>query len=224
MKEKAWMSWSTGKDSAYALSLLLQDPKYDITGIFTTITDTFNRVSMHSVREELLEQQALNLGIPLHKIRIPFPCSNEFYEEKMRDLIKKSLTCGVMAMAFGDLFLEDIKKYRNKNFKGTGIKPLFPIWGLNTKALSRKMITSGFRAVITCIDEKKLDPEFSGRKYDKQFLNALPPSIDPCGENGEFHSFVYDCPMFSKAINISVGEKTSRDGFTFTDIVCLEKA
>lgn len=218
-KLKTWLSWSSGKDSAYALSILLKDPKYEVMGIFTTVTDNFNRVAMHSVREELLDAQAEKLGLPLYKIRIPYPCPNGTYETEMKKFIEKAKSKDVETFAFGDLFLEDIRSYRIKQLSTTGIEPVFPIWGLDTKDLSSKMIESGFKAVITCIDEKKLDSSFSGRNYNSDFLESLPSSIDPCGENGEFHSFVYNCPMFSKEIEINVGEKISRDGFTFTDVL-----
>ena len=222
-QQRVWFSWSTGKDSAYGLCRLLQDPGVEVTGIFTTITATFKRVSMHAVREKLLEEQANKLRLRLHKIHIPFPCSNEIYEGKMRELVVKAKANEVGAMAFGDLFLEDIRAYRIKNLKGTGIKPLFPVWGMDTSELARKMINEGFRAVITCIDEKKLAPDFSGMNFDSRFLDRLPPDIDPCGENGEFHSFIYDCPAFSNKIPVAIGEKTSRDGFTFTDILPAEQ-
>lgn len=219
MPIKVWLSWSSGKDSAYALSVLLKNPKYEVTGLFTTITDDYKRVSMHSVREVLLDAQAKNVGIPLHKIRIPAPCPNKIYEKKMRTLVKKAKAQGVEAMAFGDLFLEDIRDYRVKNLEGTGIKPLFPVWGQDTKQLARDIINAGFRAVITCVDEKKLGPEFSGKKFDEDFLEALPEGVDPCGEYGEFHSFVYAAPFFQEEIKISIGEKVSREGFTFTDVL-----
>lgn len=219
MPKKAWMSWSTGKDSAYALARLLDDPAFDVTGLFTTVTDAFNRVSMHAVRESLLEAQAERLNLPLHKVMIPFPCPNETYEQKMKKLVSKAKGDGVEAMAFGDLFLQDVRAYRIKTLDGTGIAPLFPIWNLDTHELAQDMIARGFRAIITCVDEKKLDGGFSGRRFDQGFLTDLPEGIDPCGENGEFHSFVYDCPLFAKPIAIAAGGQTSREGFTFTDIL-----
>lgn len=218
-KIKTWLSWSSGKDSAYALSVLLKDPKYAVTGIFTTVTENFNRVSIHSVRETLLETQAEKLNLPLYKIKIPYPCSNDLYNKAMMEFIRTAKNKGITTMAFGDLFLKEVRDYRIKQLADTGIEPIFPIWGKDTKDLSLKIIDLGFDAVITCIDKKKLNPSFSGKKYNFDFLASLPHGIDPCGENGEFHSFVYNCPLFSQGIKIIIGEKVSRDGFMFTDIL-----
>lgn len=212
------MSWSTGKDSAYALHKLLQDDEYHVSGLFTTINNSFNRVAMHSTRETLLEMQAQKLGLPLTKVTIPFPCTNTIYEEQIEKLIHSAKIVGVECIAFGDLFLEDIRAYREKQLEGTGIQPIFPIWGLETKQLAKEMINEGFRAVITCIDPKQINANCSGQKFDEEFLKLLPETADHCGENGEFHTFVYDGPIFSSEILINVGNRVERDGFVFSDI------
>jgi len=212
------MSWSSGKDSAWALSKLLRDPQYKVTALFTTITEEFKRVSMHSVREELLDLQALMLDLPLYKVKIPYPCPNEIYEKKIKTLMeiaeKKSVNC----VAFGDLFLEDIRSYRIDKMKETSIEPIFPIWGRNTRELALEMLESGLKATLTCIDEKKLPLKFAGADFNKDFLESLPENIDPCGENGEFHTFVHDCKDFKKPIPVIKGEICSREGFSFTDL------
>src|SRR5690606_14938830 len=218
-KKRTWMSWSTGKDCAFALYQLMKANDVEVTGLLTTVTEDYNRVSMHAVRKELLERQAESLGIPLYKVRIPKECTNEIYELRMREAINKALELGISHIAFGDLFLEDIRKYREEKLQGTGIDPLFPLWNSSTPNLAKEMITSGFKAVVTCIDPKVLPESFAGREFDESFLNDLPSNVDPCGENGEFHTFIYDAPMFKKPIPIQVGEKTKRDGFIFTDIL-----
>jgi len=178
---------------------------------------------MHAVRRELLELQADSLGLPLWTVPLPWPCSNEEYEARMRELCARALREDVDAMAFGDLFLTDIRAYRENQLAGTGLDPMFPVWQIPTAGLARTMIASGLRAKITCVDPKVLSPDFAGRDFDAQFLADLPPNIDPCGENGEFHSFVYDAPGFRRPINISVGDIVARDGFIFADL-SLQKA
>jgi uncharacterized protein (TIGR00290 family) len=186
--------------------------------LVTTLNEQFDRVAMHAVRRELLELQAKSVGLPLWTVPLPWPCSNEEYEVRMRDLCARALAERVDAMAFGDLFLADIRAYREKQLLSTGLEPLFPVWQIPTAELARTMIASGLHAKITCVDPKVLPKEFAGRDFDSQFLADLPPKIDPCGENGEFHSFVYDGPFFRQPIGVSVGEIVERDGFVFADI------
>ena len=212
------LSWSSGKDSAWSLHLLRQDPNVEVVALVTTLNEQFDRVAMHAVRRQLLELQAESVGVSLWTVPLPWPCSNEEYESRMRDLCIRAINEGVEAMAFGDLFLTDIRAYREKQLAGTGLDPLFPVWRIPTGDLARTMIASGLRAKITCIDPKVLPAEFAGRDFDTQFLADLPPGIDPCGENGEFHSFVYDGPGFRQPINVSVGEIVERDGFVFSDL------
>jgi uncharacterized protein (TIGR00290 family) len=212
------LSWSSGKDSAWSLHLLRRDPAIELVALITTINEQFDRVAMHAVRSELLELQAEAAGLPLWKIPLPWPCSNEQYEARMRDVCARALSERIDAIAFGDLFLEDIRAYREKQLAGTGLEPLFPVWQLPTRALALEMIASGLRAKITCIDPKVLPREFAGREFDAALLRDLPASADPCGENGEFHSFVYDGPMFRSPVPIEPGEIVERDGFVFADL------
>ena len=212
------LSWSSGKDSAWSLHLLKQDPNIEVVALFTTLNEQFDRVAMHAVRRELLELQAASLGLPLWTIPLPWPCSNDQYEAKMTSFCALAVDKSIQAMAFGDLFLADIRAYREKQLAGTGLEPLFPVWQIPTADLARTMIASGLRAKITCVDPKVLPREFAGRDFDSQFLADLPSSIDPCGENGEFHSFVYDGPGFGQPISVTVGEIVERDGFVFADL------
>jgi len=212
------MSWSTGKDSAFALQTLKSRDDIEVSGLLTTITQPYSRVSMHSVRETLLDLQAKELNLPIYKVRISDPCSNEQYGLEMQKAILAAKKEGVSCIAFGDLFLEDIKQYRIKQLSQTGIEPLFPIWKLNTEDLAFDMIKNGLKAVLTCVDLKKLSKSFLGMQFDKKLLEALPEGIDFCGENGEFHSFVYDCPLFKNQININLGEQKIKNGFGFIDV------
>jgi uncharacterized protein (TIGR00290 family) len=212
------VSWSSGKDSAWSLHLLRQNPSVEIVALFTTLNEQFDRVAMHAVRRELLELQAESVDLPLWTIPLPWPCSNDQYESKMTSFCTLAVARGVEMMAFGDLFLADIRAYREKQLAGTGIDPIFPVWQIPTANLARTMIASGLRAKITCVDPRVLPAEFAGRDFDSQFLADLPPNIDPCGENGEFHSFVYDGPGFRQPIPITVGEIVERDGFVFADL------
>jgi uncharacterized protein (TIGR00290 family) len=212
------LSWSSGKDSAWSLHLLRQDPNIEVVALFTTLNQQFDRVAMHAVRRELLELQAKSVGLPLWTVPLPWPCSNEEYEVRMTALCERATGEAVQAIVFGDLFLADVRAYREKQLAGTGLQPLFPVWQIPTAELARTMIASGLRAKITCVDPKVLPKEFAGRDFDSQFLADLPPTADPCGENGEFHSFVYDGPGFRRPINITVGEIVERDGFVFADI------
>jgi uncharacterized protein (TIGR00290 family) len=212
------LSWSSGKDSAWSLHLLRQDPNVEVVALVTTLNEKFDRVAMHAVRRELLELQAESVGVPLWTVPLPWPCSNEEYEARMRDLCTRAIREGVDAMAFGDLFLADIRAYREKQLSGTGLQPLFPVWQIPTDELARTMVASGLRAKITCVDPKVLAAEFAGRDFDAQLLADLPPGIDPCGENGEFHSFVYDGPGFRQPLAVTVVETLERDGFVFADV------
>jgi uncharacterized protein (TIGR00290 family) len=218
MKRKTLMSWSSGKDSAWALHKLQQNPEINLVGLFCTINKTFNRVAMHAVRTELLQQQAKSIGLHLEIIEIPYPCSNEAYEETMALFVEKAKKENIEYFAFGDLFLEDVRNYRAEKLKGTEIEPIFPLWGIPTEKLSREMISSGLRSVITCIDPKQIPSDFVGKEYNESFLNDIPEGVDPCGENGEFHSFVFDGPIFREPIEISLGEVIHRDGFVFVDV------
>ncbi|HYL75708.1 MAG TPA: ATP-binding protein [Bryobacteraceae bacterium] len=212
------LSWSSGKDSAWSLHLLRQDPAIEIVALITTLNEQFDRVAMHAVRRELLQSQAESAGLPLWTVPLPWPCSNQQYEARMRDLCARAVMEGVQAVAFGDLFLADIRAYREKQLAGTGLDPMFPVWHLPTRELAANMIAAGLRAKITCVDPKSLSREFAGRDFDSRFLAELPSTVDPCGENGEFHTFVYDGPMFRRPIPIEIGEVVDRDGFVFADL------
>ena len=218
-KPKLWLSWSSGKDSAWALHALRQRGDYEIAGLLTTINETASRVAMHAVRETLLDRQAEAAGLPLVKVPIPHPCPNEAYEEAMRRAMNRAKRDGVVAMAFGDLFLEDVRQYRIDKLAPTGIDPVFPVWGLETAALAQEMVASGLRAHITCVDPNQLDPGFAGRTFDADFIADLPDGVDPCGENGEFHSFAHKGPMFDTPVAITPGEVVERDGFVFADLL-----
>jgi uncharacterized protein (TIGR00290 family) len=217
-RPKAILSWSSGKDSAWALYVLRQQAEVDIVGLLTTINEQFDRVAMHAVRHDLLRAQAEAIGVPLIPVGIPWPCSNQQYEAAMRRAVDDALAMGVTQMAFGDLFLEDVRDYRIHKLEGTGITPVFPIWGIPTHSLARQMVSAGLRARLTCVDPKVLSPSFAGRDFDEAFLRDLPATVDPCGERGEFHSFAYDGPMFRHPLQITNGETVERDGFVFTDL------
>jgi uncharacterized protein (TIGR00290 family) len=219
-RRRVALSWSSGKDSAWSLHILRQDPSIEVVALVTTLNEQFDRVAMHAVRRELLEMQAASVGLPLWAVPLPWPCSNEEYEARMLGLCTRAVNDGIQAMAFGDLFLTEIRAYREKQLAGTGIEPLFPVWQIPTGELARTMIASRLRAKITCVDPRVLPKEFAGRDFDDQFLADLPTGIDPCGENGEFHSFVYDGPGFRQPIPISLGEVVEREGFVFSDL-CL---
>jgi uncharacterized protein (TIGR00290 family) len=216
------LSWSSGKDSAWALHLLRQRGEFEIAGLLTTFNQAFDRVAMHSTRSALVEAQARAAGLPLHAVPLPWPCSNEQYESAMRLACDAALAAGIDTMAFGDLFLEDVRRYREQRLTGTGLTPLFPVWGLDTRRLAEEMIAGGLRARLVCVDPRKLPREFAGREFDADLLRDLPPGVDPCGENGEFHSFVYAGPMFSVAIPVESGEVVERDAFVFADVLLAE--
>jgi uncharacterized protein (TIGR00290 family) len=218
MKKKTLLSWSSGKDSAWALHLLRQRDDVEVVGLFTTVNAEFQRVAMHAVRLELLKRQAEAVGLPLETLNIPNPCSNLQYESVMKDFVGASQERGIQCMAFGDLFLQDIRAYREANLKDTGITPLFPLWEIPTDRLARQMISEGLRAYITCVDPKKLPAHFAGREFGPSFLDELPDSVDPCGEYGEFHTFAMDGPMFKKPVGVHLGDVVERDGFVFADL------
>lgn len=218
-KTKILLSWSSGKDSAWTLHLLRRQPQYEIAGLLTTFNQAFDRVAMHSTRRALVEMQAKAAGLPLFPIPLPWPCSDAEYEEIMKVFCAQAVAQGVTAMAFGDLFLEDIRAYRERQLQGTGLQPVFPVWQIPTDRLAREMIDSGLRARLVCVDPRKLQPEFAGRDFDHQLLADLPAGVDPCGENGEFHSFVYAGPMFDREIPVVTGECVERDGFWFCDVL-----
>jgi len=218
-KPKLLLSWSSGKDSAWTLHVLREQNQYDIAGLVTTVNENFARVAMHGVREELLVAQADAVGLPLWRVPLPHPCTNVEYETRMRAVIERARATGVTHMAFGDLFLEDIRAYRVKQLAGSGIAPVFPIWGLDTASLARAMVRAGLRAILSCVDPKRLAPAFAGRSFDDTLLDELPPGVDPCGENGEFHSFCHAGPMFRRPITVRNGEVVERDGFVFADLL-----
>ena len=217
MRKKTWLSWSSGKDSAWALHVLRQSDEYGVTGLFTTINSAFDRVAMHAVRVELLREQALAVGLPLHLIEIPYPCTNEQYASTMSEFVARARNDGVQCMAFGDLYLQDVRRYREERMQGTGIEPVFPLWEKPTRPLLEEMLASGLRACLTCVDPRVMSAEFAGRELTLEMLESMPSGIDPCGENGEFHSFVFDGPMFSQPLDIEMGEVVERDGFVFAD-------
>lgn len=217
-KPRALLSWSSGKDSAWALHVLRQEAAYEIVGLVTTINAPAARVAMHAVRTPLLAGQAAAAGLPLWEVPIPSPCSNAQYEAAMTRVLQRALAERVSAFAFGDLFLTDIRAYREKQLAGSGITPVFPLWMRPTQALAHEMIAGGLRAYLTCVDPQKLPCSFAGRPFTIEFLRDLPPGIDPCGENGEFHSFAWAGPMFAADIPVAIGEIVERDGFVFADL------
>lgn len=217
--EKVIVAWSGGKDSALALYGIQKDG-LETAALLTTVTEEYDRISMHGVRRTLLERQSRTLGLPLEMVFIPPETSNEVYEARMAAVLAKYAARGVTAVVFGDLFLEDIRAYREKQLSKTGLKARFPLWKRNSLELARDFIKLGFKAVITCVDSNALDGSFAGRQYNEEFLSALPSTVDPCGENGEFHSFVYDGPNFAEPIAFTVGETLVRDNrFYFCDLI-----
>jgi uncharacterized protein (TIGR00290 family) len=216
---KILISWSTGKDSAWMLHVLRQRHPTAIAALLTTVNEAFDRVAMHGVRRSLLDAQAAAAGLPLHVVPLPWPCSNEEYERRMGAAVAGFVRDGFTHVAFGDLFLEEVRRYRESRLQGSGLTPLFPLWhSMPTATLARGMIGGGLRAVLTTIDPHKLDASFAGRAFDEALLAHLPPGVDPCGENGEFHSFVWDGPMFAHSLAVRVGEIVVRDGFVFADV------
>jgi uncharacterized protein (TIGR00290 family) len=216
---KALVAWSSGKDSAWALHEVRQAGDVEVVGLLTTVTAEFARVSMHAVRETLLDRQAEALGLPCYKIRIPWPCPNERYESEMGRALAEARTRGVSQVVFGDLFLADVRAYREAKMAGSGIHPLFPLWGRNTTDLARDMLSHGLKATLTCVDPRQLDRSFAGREFDEALLATLPAGVDPCGEKGEFHTFVSAGPMFREPLDVVVGEVVEREGFVFADVL-----
>jgi uncharacterized protein (TIGR00290 family) len=223
-KPTALLAWSSGKDSAWSLHELRATAEVEVVGLLTTINATFDRVAMHAVRTELLRAQAEAADLPLWPVPIPWPCSNADYEAAMTAAMARARADRITHIAFGDLFLEDVRRYREERLAPTGIRPLFPIWGTPTDALARRMVAAGLRARLTCVDPKSLDASFAGREFDAALLAELPPTVDPCGERGEFHTFAYDGPMFSHPVPIRAGEVVTRDGFVFADLLPIEIA
>lgn len=217
--KKVLISWSSGKDSAWMLHALKQDPEIQLGALLTTTNEQFDRVAMHAVRRELLEEQARAVGVPLRTVPLSWPCSNQEYEARMRAAVEEAVADGFTHVAFGDLFLEDVRRYREERLADSGLTPLFPLWGLPTSDLAVQMIEGGLRAVLTCVNPQHLDRSFAGRQFDRMFLNALPVGVDPCGERGEFHSFAYDGPMFDRPVAVRPGEIVERDGFVFADVL-----
>jgi uncharacterized protein (TIGR00290 family) len=217
--KKVLLSWSSGKDSAWALHVLRQRADVEVTGLLTTINTNFQRVAMHGTRYELLQAQARAAGLPLWEVPLPWPCSNDVYEGAMAAACTSALQKGTDAVAFGDLFLEEVRRYREERLRGTGLEPIFPLWGRNTHDLIHEMLDGGLRARIVCVDPAKLSGEFIGCDLDEQMLRRLPASVDPCGENGEFHTFAYAGPMFREPIPIENGKCVTRDGFLFADLL-----
>jgi uncharacterized protein (TIGR00290 family) len=223
-KPRLLLSWSSGKDSAWTLHRLQREDRYEIAGLVTTVNDAFQRVAMHAVRVELLEAQARAAGLPLWRAPLPHPCPNAEYERVMRALIERAHADGITHMAFGDLFLEDVRRYRESQLADTGISPVFPLWGIDTSLLALEMLRGGLQAVLTCVDPRQLAREFVGRAFDAALLAALPSDTDPCGENGEFHTFCHAGPMYRGPIAICVGEVLERDGFVYADVLPEESS
>jgi uncharacterized protein (TIGR00290 family) len=218
VKKRVLLSWSSGKDSAWALHTLRQT-EVDVVGLFTTVNAEYERVAMHGVRLELLQRQAEAIGLPLSALDIPHPCSNAEYASVMGAFVGASRKRGIDFMAFGDLFLRDIRDYREAQLRDTGIAALFPLWNRPTGPLARQMVTEGLRAVITCVDPRQLPARYAGRQFDERLLDELSDAIDPCGENGEFHTFVTDGPMFKRPVDVRIGDIVEREGFVFADLL-----
>ncbi len=216
---RALLAWSSGKDSAWALHAVRQRGECEVAALLTTFNSNHDRVAMHAVRRDLVEMQAEAARLPLWPVELPWPCPNEVYESLMAEACRRAVAEGIGMIVFGDLFLEDVRAYREKQLQGTGLAPLFPLWGLDTAALAREMISGGQRAIITCVDPAKLPRQFAGREFDAKLLEDLPAGVDPCGERGEFHSFVFAAPVFSRALNVYAGEVVERDGFVFADVL-----
>ncbi|MDX6198730.1 MAG: hypothetical protein QOJ79_1881 [Actinomycetota bacterium] len=218
-RPRAWVSWSSGKDSALALHETIAASDVDVCGLLTTVNFTADRVAMHAVRRTLLMEQGAQLGLPVHVVELPWPCGNDVYEQRMVAALQTASAEGISQIVFGDLFLEDVRAYRIAAMAGSGITPVFPLWGRETRQLAHAVVERGIRAVVTCVDPRQIPAELCGRWYDESFLQSLPAGADPCGENGEFHTFVAASPDFRTSIDISVGEIVERDGFVFADLV-----
>jgi uncharacterized protein (TIGR00290 family) len=216
------LSWSSGKDSAWCLHVLRQRNDFEIAGLLTTLNEEFDRVAMHGTRRSVLDAQARAADLPLWVIPLPWPCSNEIYESRMLEACARAMNDEIDAVAFGDLFLEDVRAYRVAQMKATGMEPLFPLWNIPTDQLAHEMIAGGLRSKLTCVDTKQLSADFVGRDFDEELLSALPASVDPCGERGEFHTCVYDGPMFKAPIALQAGDKVMREQFSYADFAVTE--
>ena len=219
LKRKVLLSWSSGKDSAWTLHVLRQRDELEVVGLLTTVNTQFQRVAMHGTRRALLKAQADAARLPLWEIPLPWPCSNEVYEAAMAVACDSAVAQGISAIAFGDLFLEDVRRYREDRLRNTGLEPIFPLWGRNTRMLLEEMLDGGLRARVVCVDPSKCPAEFAGLDLTLEMFDSLPAAIDPCGENGEFHTFAYAGPMFYEPIPIESGETVTRDGFVYADII-----
>lgn len=219
--KRVLLSWSSGKDCAWALHVLRQQADVSVVGLLTTTNEAFDRVAMHGVRRTLVEAQAAAAGLSIHIVPLPWPCPNEDYEARMARACAWAVASGVTHVAFGDLFLEDVRDYRIRQLAGTGLEPLFPLWGTSddTPALARTMIGAGLRAIVTCVDPRRCLPAIAGRRWDEGLLADLPAAVDPCGERGEFHTFCTDGPMFSRPVEVVSGDTVTRDGFCFADLI-----
>jgi uncharacterized protein (TIGR00290 family) len=218
-QKRVLLSWSSGKDSAWTLHVLRQQPEVEVVALLTTFNAAASRVAMHAVREELLDRQALAAGLPVWKVPLPWPCSNEDYEALMTGVFERARTERIDEIAYGDLFLDDIRAYREARHAGTGIGLRFPLWGSDTRVLAQDMLAGGLRATITCVDPRQLAASFAGRPFDQALLDDLPPAVDPCGERGEFHTFAHAGPMFAAPVEVVPGEIVERDGFVFADLL-----
>ena len=216
---KVLLSWSSGKDSAWALHQLRQRDDVEVAALLTAFNQPADRVAMHAVRRQLVQLQAERVGLPLWEAELPWPCTNEQYEEIMAGVCRRAVAEGISQVAFGDLYLRDVRAYREKQLLGTGLEPVFPLWDVPTRELAAQMLEAGVRAKLTCIDPAKVDEAFAGREFNMAMIRELPEGVDSCGENGEFHSFVYDSPTFREAIPVRVGEIVRRDGFVFADVI-----
>lgn len=219
MKKRTLLSWSSGKDSAWALHVLRQRGDCEVVGLFCTVNQAFDRVAMHATRSELLRQQAEAAGLPLQTIEIPYPCDNATYARQMGDFVAHARAAGIEQMAFGDLFLADVRRYREQNLAGSGIEPVFPLWEIPTAELAASMLDAGVETYLCCVDPRRLPASFAGKRWDRALLAQLPADVDPCGENGEFHTVVVDGPFFRHRIDVSIGEVVDRDGFVFADVI-----
>ncbi len=216
---KILLSWSSGKDSAWALHVLNQKRPGAVAALLTTVNESVDRVAMHGVRREVLEAQALAAGLPLRIVQIPHPCPNEVYEDRMRSAVEQAVTDGFTHVAFGDLYLEDVRRYREQQLAGSGLAPLFPIWGIPTERLAHDMIGAGLKARVSCVDTRLIGPSFAGREFNATLVADLPRGVDPCGENGEFHTCVCDGPMFAGPVRLHVGRLEKREPFAWADLL-----
>jgi uncharacterized protein (TIGR00290 family) len=218
MRAPLLFSWSGGKDSAMALHSLLRNPDFEVVALLTTVTETYDRISMHGVRRELLHRQAESIGLPVEEVAIPPKCPNSFYEERMGESIRRFRERGIRHLGFGDIFLEDLRAYRENKLMLADMTAVFPVWKVDTRELAARFTRDKFRAITVCIDPRKLDPSFAGRELDASFFRDLPEDVDPCGENGEFHTFVFDGPIFREPIRVEVGRVVERESFIFCDL------